>query len=103
MPVISKTIFDNSDDCIRAACGYANKNKEKCEFTIGGKEAYREFYFKILFKHPQSAYSQSVFCFEKHPYKNNYDGFGPLYYSILDKYQSIDDFINNHHQLIIFM
>jgi len=96
MPVIYKHVFDNSDDCIKASCSYANKNKEKCEFIINSKE-WRDYLFKIVFKP-----SNTSFVFKQRFLHKN-DGLGPLYFLIIENYKSIDEFVNNHSKLVTFL
>lgn len=96
---IENYIFDTSDECLHAACGYANKSKEKCEQIIG-KTIFDKFYFKILFKPSHTSFSLK----RKFIRLNLTDNcFGSLYYLVLDKYQSVEDFINNHSKLITFL
>lgn len=98
MPLIDRQIFDTSDECLYAACGYANKSKEKCELIIG-KTIYDRFYFKILFKPSHTSFSLKRISF----FKSTDHTFGQLYYLVLDKYESIEDFINNHSSLVTFL
>lgn len=97
MPLIIRSIFDNSDECIKTACGYINKNKEKCKVIIG-IELYDDFHFKILFKSSQRSFTLKTYSYLQYP-----PILGSLYYLILDKYKSIEDFVNNHYKLITFL
>jgi len=71
---ISEVTFNYSDDCIEAACGYANKTKEKCE-VIEGKSIYDDFYFKIQFMPSQNSFVMRRYLV----YPRASDQFGTLY------------------------
>lgn len=89
--------YSHSDECIIAACEHANKNKEKCKVLIG-RSIKEKFLFKIIFTP-----SNRSFLLERKFYKLNDQCLGQLYFLILEKYGSIDEFINNHSKLITFL
>jgi len=97
MSMYREVEFNHSDDCIEAACGYANKTKEKCE-VIKGESIYDDYHFMIRFLPSHNAFLVKRYLI----YPRASDQFGTRYKTILDRYGSIEDFINNHSRLIIF-
>lgn len=93
-------IFNEADDCIKSACNYINKSGEKCEVLKNDRSHLSHIIiFEIQFPNA---------CFKlKHNIANliNYRNpkHQPLMKLILDKYGSIEDFVNNHSKLITFL
>lgn len=91
-----KQIFLNSDQCILSAAAYANKTNEKCvcipNFTLD------HLGFSIEFPSAHFQYKKSIvdIAFNRTTPK-------PVTEMILNEYDSLDQFINNHSALINFI
>ncbi len=90
--------FSHADDCIKAACAYANSSKEIASVIIGNEYAFGNFEFIIKFKANQFICKRDLRVILYGIKLEN-----PLYDLIINKYESVEKFVNEHSKLIAYL
>ena len=109
MPVRKIITFHNIDECIKAACSYANKHKQSA--IVSTTEAALPLInnsinccsFNIAFLNNNTMSMEFKYKPDLYDIMTSKQRYNPLYDLIIDKFKSIENFINNHSHLILFL